>query len=705
MEKGRQTFTWNLWCLPHWIRGAGCQSQNSSLPLSPHHQTHSLAWKVPFEGCPLKGAVDQYAEFFRAQQQIPARQLSEFLSAWLELCAPLPSWIESLLSRGLSLQFKDGVPPPFKGVVETVIQDPGQRTALQAEITSLLARGAISPVPKEDAQAGHYSRYFLVDKPNGGTRPILDLRVLNSFITKRSFRMLTSRKLLEQLFLGDVMTSLDLKDAYQHISIKPSHRKYLRFCFMGQVYQYNVMPFGYSQAPRVFTLVLQTALEPLRRTGARIYAYIDDVLVVEVSEEAARKVTMTVVNHLGALGFSLNWAKSTPMPAQATEYLGIRLNTVAMTATLSEARRLALIEKIRHFLSTPRMRAHTVQVLLGTLASAAFLVPLGMLFARALQRWFARLKLHPTRDRNRLLSPPVKLHQDMLYWLQALEQSRGVPMGPPPARYVTVFTDACPEGWGGVCRAQSVWGAWPPDQVIHINVLELRTVYLVLNHFADMVRGQHVLVRSDNQATCCYINRQAGIRSLPLLVQARELLLWAHENLLSLRARHIPGVDNKGADLLSRGGPLPDEWRLNPALARELWARFGRAEIDLFASSQNTQCPLWYSGTLKGEQSLGLDAFTHSPWPRGLLYAFPPVYLIPALLERIRLERREVILVAPDLVCARWYPLMVSLARRAPWDIPDRLDALTQAEGQGRICSRPYLQGKPLRAWLLRGKG
>lgn len=140
------------------------------------------------------------------------------------------------------------------------------------EIAQLLSRGAISLVPREEAQAGHYSRYFLVDKKDGGTRPILDLRVLNGFIAKHPFRMLTSKKLLEQMSPGVFMTSLDLKDAYQHIAIKPSHLKYLRFCFMGQVYQYNVMPFGYYQALRVFTLILQTALEPLRRRGARIYA-------------------------------------------------------------------------------------------------------------------------------------------------------------------------------------------------------------------------------------------------------------------------------------------------------------------------------------------------------------------------------------------------------------------------------------------------
>ncbi|XP_056088591.1 trichohyalin [Rhinichthys klamathensis goyatoka] len=65
-----------------------------------------------------------------------------------------------------------------------------------------------------------------------------------------------------------------------------------------------------------------------------------------------------------------------------------------------------------------------------------------------------------------------------------------------------------------------------------------------------------------------YINRQGGIRSGNLYAMARDLLMWAQANLSSLRAAHIPGVQNVGADMLSRGNtPLvsrehPDERRI-----------------------------------------------------------------------------------------------------------------------------------------------
>ena len=49
---------------------------------------------------------------------------------------------------------------------------------------------------------------------------------------------------------GDFMVSLDLKDAYFKIPIFSLHRKYLRFIWRSQRYEFACLPFGYSLAPR-----------------------------------------------------------------------------------------------------------------------------------------------------------------------------------------------------------------------------------------------------------------------------------------------------------------------------------------------------------------------------------------------------------------------------------------------------------------------
>ncbi len=63
---------------------------------------------------------------------------------------------------------------------------------------------------------------------------------------------------------------------------------------------------------------------------------------------------------------------------------------------------------------------------------------------------------------------------------------------------------------------------------------------------------------------------------------------------------------------------------LNRQTVAQIWDLFGRAEMDLFASQDLSQCPLCFSPS--SPASLGIEAFAH-PWPDLKLYAFLPVKL------------------------------------------------------------------------------
>ena len=107
--------------------------------------------------------------------------------------------------------------------------------------------------------------------------------------------------------------------------------------------------------------------------------------------------------------------------------------------------------------------------------------------------------------------------------------------------------------------------------------------------------GHHVLVRTDNTTTVAYINCQGGLRSGQLHMHARKLILWSCGRLLSLRATHVPGGLNTGADLLSRGAPVYREWTQHPEIVQQMWARYGQVAVDLFTTRENRQCALFYS--------------------------------------------------------------------------------------------------------------
>ena len=112
-------------------------------------------------------------------------------------------------------------------------------------------KAAIEEVPLGQENMGFYSTYFLVPKKDGGFMPILNLKGLNRMIEVHSFKMVTLRSVIASVQAGNWLMSIDLKDAYLHVPIHTSFRRYLWFSFDG------IISFGCSrsafQLPREFS--------------------------------------------------------------------------------------------------------------------------------------------------------------------------------------------------------------------------------------------------------------------------------------------------------------------------------------------------------------------------------------------------------------------------------------------------------------------
>ena len=128
--------------------------------------------------------------------------------------------------------------------------------------------------------------------------------------------MLTLAQVLQALEEEDWLVSLDLQDAYFHIPIYLSHRKYLRFCLGGQHYQFKVLPFGLTTTPRVFTKVLAVVAAQLRREGIPVFPYLDDSLMTVRTPSLVSQYLQRTSHLLHDLGFSLNVPKSHLVPSQ-----------------------------------------------------------------------------------------------------------------------------------------------------------------------------------------------------------------------------------------------------------------------------------------------------------------------------------------------------------------------------------------------------
>ena len=128
-----------------------------------------------------------------------------------------------------------------------------------------------------------------------------------------------------------------------------------------------------------------------------------------------------------------------------------------------------------------------------------------------------------------------------------------------------------------------------------------------------------------------------------LCLQTVLLLKWCQRYQITFQAAHLQGADNKLADALSRKtSAIKDkprirgssvEWQLNPIVCRALFNRLQRPLMDLFASSQNNQL-LTFCSWGDDPMAFAQDAMTIS-WDMTLAYAFPPIALIPRVLEMI----------------------------------------------------------------------
>lgn len=165
---------------------------------------------------------------------------------------------------------------------------------------------------------------------------------------------------------------------------------------------------------------------------------------------------------------------------------------------------------------------------------------------------------------------------------------------PPPSQAVT--TDASHSGWGASWGNRQLSGSWSVsvNERDHINVLELRAIFLALSEWAPVLRGVTVAIHCDNKTAVSYILKEGGTRSHSLMMWARCLLTLVDRWGIQLRPAYLPGMANLEADALSRGKKV-EEWSILPGIAKTLFRVWGRPRVDLFASHLNAVVPSYFS--------------------------------------------------------------------------------------------------------------
>lgn len=523
---------------------------------------------------------------------------------------------------------------------------------MSLSIDKLLKLGAISPCRR--SKNDFCSSIFLAPKSNGTKRFILNLKALNKFIETTHFKMEDHRTAARLLPRSGFMANIDLKEAYLLVPIVKKHRKYLRFEFDGNCYEFNAMPYGLSVAPRVFTKLMKELMNHLRSKGYMSVIYLDDVLCIGNSYTECKHNINKTLDLLQCLGFVINYDKSNLEPRQVCRFLGFIYNSVDMTLSLPEEKRKGIMQLVKKFITLPRCSIRELSQFIGVLTAACPAIRYGWVYTKTLERQ-KYLALHRYGDFEAKIKLSSVILPDLQWWEQNIMSTNNV-LRQDKNFDLEIFTDASKSGWGAFCDGERASGGWKDEESsLHINHLELLAVFLGLKCFANTHSNCSILLRVDNTTALCYINRMGGIRFPHLSNLAKEIWQWCEMRKIVLFASYINTYENVEADHESRK-TNDTEWELSYGAFQKIVATLGNPEIDLFASRTNAKCNQYISWK-PDPDAITIDAFTIS-WHKKFFYAFPPFALILKCLRKIINDKATGILVFPYWPGQAWFPLL-----------------------------------------------
>lgn len=528
-------------------------------------------------------------------------------------------------------------------------------------LNQLLELGAIMQCNPLSGQ--FLSSYFLVKKPNGKNRFILNLKRLNTFIHAPHFKMEDARTMIKLMEENCFMATIDLKDAYFLIPIHDKFRKYLRFQFNDLIYEYTCIPFGISTGPYIFSKLTKPVISILRSQGISCVVYLDDFCILGSSEQQCAVNVKITVKLLLSLGFVINFEKSCLKPSQNCKFLGFVFNSVEMLIKLPLEKRIRIRDFVKLLQHKRSIKIREFAKFIGLLISVCPAMKYGWLYTKVFEREKCLALMKSNQNYDAIMGLPSHLKNDLCWWQEKIMVACNNVIK--DVYSLEIFTDSSLTGWGVYCEGGRAHGWWSKqDKDNHINYLELLAVFYGLKCFAKHLNSHNILIRVDNTTALSYINRMGSIKYPKLNQLTKQIWQWCESKDLWIRASYIKSENNTDADKESRVLSPDTEWQLAEYAFNNIVEIFGQPKIDLFASNINKKC-IKYVSWGRDPDSYAIDAFTIT-WTDVFFYAFPPFSQILRVLNKIIYDKAEGVIVVPLWEGQPWYPIFLKLLKRKP---------------------------------------
>jgi predicted aspartyl protease len=216
--------------------------------------------------------------------------------------------------KGYQLKIDTGDATPVKSRFYRA--SPEQKREIERQVKELLDHGIISR-----STSDWLSPVILVRKPNNTWRMCVDYRGLNKLVKPIYFPLPRHSDVVDTLgeSKASIFSTLDLAQAFFQTELDPATKHRSAFIVSNGVYEWNRVPFGLSNSPASFGIVMSQVLRDFLYVFALVYA--DDILLYSPDYSSHKKHLSTVFDQLRKCGLTLKPTKCT-LGAANVKFLG-----------------------------------------------------------------------------------------------------------------------------------------------------------------------------------------------------------------------------------------------------------------------------------------------------------------------------------------------------------------------------------------------
>lgn len=577
-----------------------------------------------------------------------------------------------------------------------------ERLKIREEIKVFIKKGIIREIKSNSHQNDiqFVTNIFLRMKPDGSFRTILNLKEFNKIVSKIHFKMETLRSTLTLIRKDCFFASIDLKDAYHSCPVKEEDKKYFRFQFEERLFEYQCLPQGYTDSPRIFTKLTKPLMATLRSQGFSNSIYIDDILLTGDSQRDIENNVIKTIKLFDDAGFTIHPRKSVFKGTKVIEFLGFIIDSEKLSVKPTADKSKKIVHECNEIMHKRTITIQTLSEIVGKLVA---LEP-GNLYAKLYYKRLENFKNKMLKKYKGNYKAKVRLDDDCkedLKWWCENTSCFPKPINQGKINH-TLKCDASSDGWGiyNESMGTTSGGLWSDEErKCHINELELMAVKICLQTFCKEYSNCHVHMFSDNSTAVSCLNKMgSGKDKINALV--RDIWLWCKDKNIFITVSHICGILNVESDTESRKYKPELEWSLSDKIFSVIQSKFVNMSIDLFASRLNNKLEK-YCSWKPDPHAIAINSF-HLNWgsiPLG--YCFPPFCLIPYVLQKVEHEAADIVLIAPLWPTQLWFPKLLSLLIECPTLLPTKDDLLVNPVN--RRMKHPLREKLKLVVWRLSG--